>query len=100
MKLNTRAFAIASTGAGVLLYAVGALIDALGAWGGAEVVSYIFRVDVVQLEVPLTPGAFVFGALACGALGGMLGTFVASTYNYLVRPAGAKRTVAIPQSQY
>lgn len=97
MKLNTRAFAIASTGAGVLLYSFGALIDALGAWGGAEVVSYIFRVDVVQLEVPLTPGAFLVGALACGFFAGVLGTFVASTYNYIVRPAGAKRAAAIPQ---
>ena len=98
MKLNTRAFAIASTGAGVLLYGFGALIDALGAWGGAEVVSYIFRVDVVQLEQPLTPGAFLVGALACGFVAGVLGTFLASTYNYLVRPAAvAKRTAAVPQ---
>lgn len=96
MKLDTRAFAIASTGAGMLLYCFGALMDAVGAWGGAAVVSYIFRVDIVQLEVPLTPGAFLIGVVSCGFFAGMLGTFMATTYNYIVRPAQAKSASAVP----
>lgn len=97
MTLNTRAFAIASTGAGMLLYGFGAAMHALGAWGGAEVIAYIFRVDVVQLEAPLTAGAFTVGMLACGFFGGLLGTFVAAAYNYLLRPARVRRSATVPQ---
>jgi hypothetical protein len=55
MKLDTRAFAIATAGAGTLAYAVGALLDTLSSWGGAAIVSFVFRVDVVELARPTRP---------------------------------------------
>lgn len=95
MKLDIRAFAGASAVAGMLLYSFGALIDRLGAWGAAGIVSYIFRVDVVALSGPFSWGALVLGIVVIGVLFGALGGIMAAAYNLLTRvraPAGAPGT--------
>ena len=89
MRLDVKAFAIASAAAGMLLYAFGALLDRLSAWGGAAVVSFIFRVDVAQLAQPFTFGTLLIGLGACGLLGGGMGAIVGWGYNLLTRTATA-----------
>ena len=85
MRLDIKAFAGASAVAGSLLYAFGALIDRLGAWGAAGVVSYIFRVEVVQLSGPFSYGALLLGIVVIGVLFGALGGIMAWAYNVLTR---------------
>ena len=95
MKLDTGAFATATAGAGILAYAVGALLDTLSGWGGAAAVSFIFRVDVVELAQPLTLASLSVGLVASGLLGGFMGGFVAWAYNRLTRSAIAHAAVPI-----
>lgn len=98
MRLNTRAFAIATAGAGMLAYALGAVLDAVTSWGGAAIVSFIFRVDVVELARPLTLGSLLIGLAAFGLFGGMMGGFVAMAYNALTRPATGRAAAPVPQT--
>ena len=83
MRLDIRAFSAASALAGMLLYAFGGLIDRLGAWGAAGIVSYIFRVEVVALSGPFSLTALLLGILVIGALFGALGGTMAWAYNLL-----------------
>ncbi len=97
MQLDTRAFAIATGGAGILAYAVGALLDSVSSWGGAAALSFIFRVDVVELARPLTPASLSIGLIVCGLFGALLGGFVAWAYNRLTQSADRRPTAAVPQ---
>ncbi|MGH7678039.1 MAG: hypothetical protein ACRENU_06200 [Gemmatimonadaceae bacterium] len=97
MQLGIRAFAIATGGAGMLAYAVGALLDSASSWGGAAAVSFIFRVDVVELARPLTPASLSVGLMACGLFGALLGGFVAWAYNRLSHAADTRPTAAVSQ---
>lgn len=95
MKLDTRAFATATAGAGILAYAMGALLDTFSSWGGAAAVSFIFRVDIVELAQPLTLASLAVGLAVSGLLGGLVGGFVAWAYNRLTRPAIAQASVPV-----
>jgi len=96
MKLDTRAFAIATAGAGALAYAVGALLDATSSWGGAAFVSFVFRVDVVELARPLTLASLLIGLVASGLFGGMMGGFVAWGYNRLTSSSTMRAAATVP----
>lgn len=99
MRLDIRAFAGASAVAGMLLYSFGGLIDRLGAWGAAGIVSYIFRVEVVTLSGPFSWGALFLGIAVIGLLFGALGGIMAFAYNRLIRervPGAAHAMAAKP----
>ena len=95
MKLNVGAFAIATAGACVLAYLAGAALDAVSSWGGAALVSFVFRVDVVELTQPLTLGSLLTGLATCALFGAMMGGFVAWAYNGLTRSARAPAAASV-----
>ena len=96
MRLDIRAFSAASAVAGMLLYAFGGLIDRLGAWGAAGIVSYIFRVEVVTLSGPFSWGALLLGIVVIGVLFGALGGIMAWAYNLMTRQPVPGAVMAAP----
>jgi hypothetical protein len=95
MRLNVKALAISTAIAGMLLYAVGAVIDVSSAWGAAAVVSYIFRLDVIEASLPHTLGSFVVGLASFGLAFGAFGASVAWTYNRVAREAPARTSAPV-----
>ena len=81
MRLHIKALAAASATAGMLLYLFGAVMDRVSAWGAAAVVSFIFRVDIVELTSPLTWTSFVMGLLLFAFVFAAVGAMVGVAYN-------------------
>lgn len=83
MKLDVKALTLASAATGMLVYLMGAIVDRISAWGGAALLSYIFRLDVIELTQPLTLGSFIVGIVSFGILFALIGFSVAKAYNLL-----------------
>ena len=95
MRLNVKALAMSTAIAGMLLYALGAVIDRTSAWGAAAVVSYIFRLDVVEASLPHTVGTFGVGLVSFGVMFGVFGASVAWIYNRIAREAPARSSAPV-----
>lgn len=81
MKIDLRAAMITGAIASAVLYAGGALLNVVLAWGAPALVSYIFHVDLIGLSHPFTVDSFAIGLVICGIVGCVAAGVVASVYN-------------------
>ncbi|MEK7401870.1 MAG: DUF5676 family membrane protein [Gemmatimonadota bacterium] len=86
MRLHTRAFAIASAIVAATVYLLGAIIHVALPWGAPAVVTYIFRVDVIELARPISVDGLVVGILMFAVCGGFFGGLTAWVYNRFAKP--------------
>ena len=87
MRLDARAGAMAASITAALAYTLGALLHTMLPWGAPALVSFVFRVDIVELALPFTWVSFGAGLALFAGFGALFGYFGCWLYNRLLASA-------------
>lgn len=83
MRLNERAGGLAAAAVSTLAYVLGAILHTLLPWGAPALVSFVFRVDIVELAQPFSWMSFGAGLVLFAGFGALFGFAGCWTYNRL-----------------
>ena len=90
MRLDARAGAIAASAISVLAYVLGAVLHVALPWGAPALVSFLFRVDIMELTQDFSWLSFGAGIVMFAFFGALFGYLGCQLYNRLATPGVAK----------
>lgn len=90
MRLDARAGAMAAAGISVLAYVLGAALHVALPWGAPALVSFLFRVDIMELTQDFSWMSFCAGVAMFAFFGALFGYLGCRLYNRLATPGPAQ----------
>jgi len=90
MQLDPRAGAIAASLVSVVAYVLGAILHLVLPWGAPALVSFLFRVDIVELTQDFSWISAGTGLVLFAFFGAFFGYLGCWTYNRIALPGAAK----------